>query len=167
MKNKLKLISMMSVSLFLLACQSTPKNVSKPQAKPNTLPNLTTQVTTQAVPIVRSQDGVQDIRWTISHVKSRTALNFSQAPALHLNSAQQRVLGNTGCNPIFGTYQIDAAKKTITFDVKAAHMSCVNALSQEADLMDALVRSKYFELKGRELELFDQSRQSLIKLQQR
>lgn len=156
-------------SLLIMACQSTPKSTAK---TPNNttakgLPNLTTQVTTRAVPVVRSQDGVQDVRWTIAQVKFKKALFFNQVPFLQLNSAQQRVQAHTGCNPIFGAYKMNFAQKTLSFDVQAAHMSCDHALSQEADLMDALARTNYFNVNGRKLEFLDQNRQVLIHLEQR
>ena len=167
MNNHLKLSAVFILSTLVMACQSSPKNTttSANTTSNKQLPTLTTQVTTR--PVIKSQDGFQDIHWTITQIKYKKGLFFNQMPFLQLNSAQQRVQAHTGCNPIFGTYKMNFSQKTVNFDVKAAHMSCDNALSQEADLMDALAKTSYFQVNGKKMELMDQKKQILIHLEQR
>lgn len=154
-------ICVSSMCILLAACQSQPTANSKKQG-------ITTTKATQkvaALPVIQSKDGVQDIRWTLSLIKNKKALFFNQMPNLLLQSNNQRVFGHTGCNTLYGSYQIDAAKQTIRFQTKAGHQACDNALAQEAELLDALARVTTFKLQGQQIYFYDAQRQMLLQAQ--
>lgn len=169
MKSLLPIGMFFSISILLMACQSQPAKQIKPVTQPTqkTVPLVTTQVTTRQVPVVKSKDGVQDIRWALTQVKFKQAQFFNEMPYFTLNSTTKRVQAHTGCNPTFGTYQLDVNHKTLKFEVNAGHMMCDNALAQEADLMDAFARARYFQINGRTMQIFDQNRQILMQAEQR
>lgn len=112
--------------------------------------------------MIKSKDGIQDVKWTIKSIKSKKALYFNQMPSVLLQSNVQRVIGNTGCNSIYGSYQIDVSKRTIQFKTSAGHQSCDNALAQEAELMDAFARVQYFAVQNKNITFYDANRQVLI-----
>lgn len=155
------------LSSTLLACQSSPPTTLSQQSKAKT--GFTTiEVTRRSAPVIKSKDGVQDIPWTITQVKYKKALFFNQMPSLTLQSASQRITGSTGCNSIYGQYNINVSAKTLTLDGNAGHQTCNNALAQEADLMDALKRVSSFELQGKStIKFYDANRQLLIQAEQR
>ncbi len=141
----------------LVGCQGTSTSSSKYKTSGQTL-----KVNSQTVPVIKSKDGVQDIPWTMSRIKFKKALFFSDMPKFTLQSRHQRIIGNTGCNTIYGTYNIDVAQQRLKFQVNAGHQSCNGALAQEAELMDALSRVEYFSLQAKTLSMYDASRQMLI-----
>lgn len=162
--------------LVLSACQSSPQprypapqviyqprvaqpapryqgNVRFPQVSRQQPPAMT-------LPIVRSQDGLQDMRWTISSVNGRAAQFFVQSPYLLLQSSSKRLMGNTGCNAIRGSYQLNGQQ--ISIQAEADHQPCDNALAQEADVMDALSRVKSLRVSNGQLMLLDATQQVVI-----
>ena len=161
-----KLPSVLALSLFIMACQSTPAPQKKPTTTTKTA-STTTQVTTRQVPVIQSKDGVQDLRWNIKTIKGKKGLFFNETPYLRLTSNNQRVQAHTGCNPVFGTYQFNLQQKTVHFDVKAGHSSCDNALAQEAELLEAFADVRYFQVNGATMQLLNQQRQVLIQADQR
>lgn len=160
---------------MLVGCQSSPPPTSATQKiiyktipnAPGAVRHNRTSASTYSqlahVPIIRSRDGIQDIRWTISKINGRSAQFFVNQPHLILQSTVQQVSGNTGCNAISGTYQLMGT----LFKMKAIadHQSCDNALAQEADLMDALSRVQSLTLQGNTLNLLDVNREILVQLQ--
>lgn len=169
MKSILRFSIFFSASIVLAACQSQPAKPVKPiaQQTQRTVPVVTTQVTTRQVAVVKSKDGVQDIRWALKQVKFKPVQFFNEMPYFTLNSITKRVQAHTGCNPTFGTYQLDVNNKMLKFEVNAGHMMCDNALAQEADLMDAFARARYFQINGKTMQIFDQNRQILMQAEQR
>ena len=162
----LKSIALIATTTLLVACQSTPTTQKTSQSNSKTA-STTTQVTSRPVPVIQSKDGVQDLRWNIKTIKGKKALFFNETPYFRLTSNNQRVQAHTGCNPIFGSYQFNLQQKTVTFDVKAGHNSCDNALAQEAELIEALADVRYFQITGANMQLLNQQRQVLIQADQR
>ena len=114
--------------------------------------------------VIRSQDGIQNLQWQITQISSKPAKFFQQQPMLQLNSNIKRLQGNTGCNSLFGEYQIDTQNQTLTITANASHQSCDGALAQEAELMDALIAVKRYQLEGQRLRLLNDKGQTLISL---
>jgi len=113
-----------------------------------------------------SRDGVQDVNWRIVKIKSQPAKFFNQVPFIRLNSVSRTVTGHTGCNTVFGRYDINTTQKTLNLTAKAGHQSCDQALAQEADLADALERVSRFQLNNKQLYLQDRTGQILIQAEQ-
>lgn len=148
-----------SSCVVLSACQTTPQQ--KNQNK------VTVQGKEQPLKTVRlSRDGVQDLRWEMIEIKQKKAATFVQQPSLRLNANSGQVTGSTGCNALVGKYKIDTTRKSLDFNVKAGFQSCTAALAQEANLMEVLQDVTRFELKGKQLWLYDRSGRIVIKAQQ-
>ena len=149
--------------MALVACSSQP--TTQPSLQPLPTGAKTVVLTQQKAKI--SPDGVQDIAWKIVQIKQQRANFYQQVPSLSFNSAVKTVSGHTGCNAIFGRYEMNSAQKTLDLTVQAGHQSCDGALAQEADLVDALQRVERFQLSGDQLLLQDKMGQTLIQAQKK
>lgn len=138
-------------ALFLTACQSNsaPKN---------------TKVTSNERPlnVIRSHDGVQNLRWKILEIEGQKAQFIQQDPYIEMNANQQRVNGNTGCNALFGKYQLNTQTMKMDLDVKAGHQSCHGALAQEAELMTALNDIQSYKLVGNRIQFYNAGGQLIL-----
>lgn len=150
-------------AVMVAACSSQP--TSKPSLTPLPAGTKTVVLTQQKAKV--SPDGVQDIAWKITQINQQRANFYQQVPSLTLNSAVKTVSGHTGCNSIFGRYEMNSAQKTVDLTVQAGHQSCDGALAQEADLVDALQRIERFQLNGDQLILQDKKGQTLIQAQKK
>lgn len=137
--------------LFLTACQSN----SAPKSN---------KVTSNERPlnVIRSHDGVQNLRWKILEIEGQKAQFIQQYPYIEMNATQQRVNGNTGCNPLFGKYQLNTQTMKIDLDVKAGHRSCHGALAQEAELMTALNEIQAYKLVGNRIQFYNSRGQMIM-----
>lgn len=153
----------------LVACSTPSQQPQKPQVKYQSKPQnraadgTKLSPTPAPLPVIRSQDGFQDLRWTIQEINGRRAQFFTQYPSLLLQSQNQRIFGHTGCNAIFGQYQVNTANQNISFKANAEHLACDNALAQEAELMEALSRISHYQIQGKNMTLFDKSNHVLIR----
>lgn len=156
---------LVTISLVLAACQSTPQqNIQKGQkAQVKPVHRVQPSVVKKRV----SPDGIQDIDWQITQINGHKAKFFNQWPVLSLNSAVKTVSGHTGCNGVFGRYTFDFSQQKLDMQVNAGHSSCDGALAQEAELIDSLQRIQKFQLVGNTLYLLDQSGQRLIQAQKK
>ena len=168
MTNNLKLGVFSALVIFISGCQSSPQPASK-VASTRTVQTggLTTQVTTRQIPVIKSKDGVQDVRWQLIQIQSKPAQFFNETPYLLFNSSNQRVQAHTGCNPVYGTYTVNVQIQMIKLDVTSGYMSCDNALAQEADLMDAFARAKNFKISGKRMQILDQNKKVILEAEQR
>lgn len=154
-----------SISLGLVACQSTTAPVQKANPQKQIKARPVTNPLPQ--PARKSVDGIQDVTWKITSIRQKRAKFFNQTPFFILNSAIQTVQGSTGCNAIFGRYTYNFSLQHLDLDVRAGHQSCDGALAQEAELVDALQRVKRFNIQGNEMLLLDQSGQILLQAQKK
>ena len=138
------------LSVTMVGCQSTPK------PKGNERP----------LNVMRSPDGIQNIQWKIVQIIDKPARFFFNQPTLQLNYNIKRVQGNTGCNPLFGDYQINNQTNSLSIVAKAGYQSCDNALPQEADLMGALMDVRRYQIEGRQMKLQNARGKTLVLLQQ-
>lgn len=145
------------LGLGLTACQPAPSKTPL-----QSRPAPTHKAVTRASSPRMSPDGVQDIQWRMVRIKGQQAKFFNQVPFLRFNSSVNTVTGHTGCNPLFGRYDINAAQRILNMTTKAGHQSCDRALAQEADLADALERVSRFQLNNHQLYLQDGNGQVLI-----
>lgn len=153
--------------LAIAACQSTPTNkiVSK---QPVSSTNSSAASAVVYKPLVLNQGiaGLTNINWDIVSLNSKNPQVFINRPYLFLQAANQRVAGSTGCNALRGSYETPAANN-IRFQAFAGHMSCDNALAQEADIMDVLSRTASYQLQQNMLFLYDQQGNILLSAKQR
>ncbi len=142
--------------MVLSACSSSPTPTT-------THAKSTARPTAAKIPAQpKSRDGVQDISWTLLTIKNRQAKFFNQVPSLRLNSSNSRLSGNTGCNVIYGQYQISTAQQSIHLSARAGHQACDGALAQEADLFDALQDVTAFQVQGNMIRFLDKSGKVLM-----
>lgn len=114
------------------------------------------------IAVTQSRDGVQDVLWNITRIGNKKALYFQSSPSILLQSKQNLIVGNTGCNVLSGRYSIQFSQAELQLHARAGHLSCDNALAQEADLMDALQRIRYFSVQHKKIHLLDANRKILI-----
>lgn len=154
-------------SLALSACQTAPSSniVNK---KPVTVPTVSNSQAAYKPLLLTNNSiaGLTDINWDIVSLKSKNPQVFINQPYLFLQAINQRVAGSTGCNALRGGYEIPAANN-IVFQALAGHMSCNNALAQEADILDALSRTKTYQLQQNMLFLYDEQGQLLLTAKRR
>ena len=149
-KNSKRCLALMVYVAILVGCQSTPSPKSSNE---------------QPLKVIKSSDGVQNIRWKIVSVNGKKAQFFFQQPSLMLNPQSQRMQGNTGCNAMFGEYRLNSQTQQLSMTVKANHQSCDGALAQEADLLQSLMAVQRYQLSGNSLNLLDAQGRTLIVLQ--
>lgn len=149
--SKYYLFILLSSLTFLTACQSqsTPKVQQKGTAE-------------RPLNALQSPDGVQNIRWSITDISAKKALFFQQQPYIQFNSRLQTLQGSTGCNSIFGKYEINNQKASLRFTANASHQSCDHALAQEAELMQALQQVQSYQVQGNIIRLLDARGQTLV-----
>lgn len=115
--------------------------------------------------VIRTSDGVQNIAWKIKTIEGKPAKYFFQQPGLQFNSQTKTLQGNTGCNVLFGSYQLSTQKQQLEITAKAGHQSCDNALAQEADLMQTLAAVQRYQLSGNTLNLLNNQNKIVMVLQ--
>lgn len=130
-KNRKKNFFLVSMSAFfmtcLMGCQSnTPSSKSQISSAEHPLH------------VIRGQDGIQNVRLKMIEINGEKAKFFQQEPYFELQPNQRLLLGNTGCNPLFGTYRLDTQLSKIDFDARAGYQYCSDALAQEAELISIL-----------------------------
>lgn len=157
---KCGLAVILSAAFLLAGCQSASH---VPSAAPGAKP-ASAERPAQAM---RSMDGVQDERWEITQISGQKAKFFHHQPYLQFSSQFKQLWGNTGCNELAGSYELDAGQRSVKINARAGHFSCDAALAQEAVLMDALQDTARFQLKGGQLTLQDKNGRDLLQAQKK
>ncbi len=100
--------------------------------------------------------GIIDVPWTL------VALNDEELeiereerrPYFSLHAEQNRMDGFTGCNRMFGDFEIDGTQ--ISFGpIGATRMACMETGDLEQDFLKAMEAARSFFLENAELELYD------------
>jgi heat shock protein HslJ len=151
---KCGLAVILSAAFLLAGCQSASHVPSAASAE-------------RPAQAMRSMDGVQDERWEITRISGQKAKFFHHQPYLQFSSQFKQLRGNTGCNELAGSYELDAGQRSVKINARAGHFSCDAALAQEAVLMDALQDAERFQLKGGQLILQDKSGRDLLQAQKK
>ena len=149
--------------LGLMACQSSPtrKVTTKSQGKSHD------SSVEQPLKVIRVNDGIQDIPWTIVQIAGQKAKFFHHQPYLQFSSQFRQIQGNTGCNNISGTYVIDTLKHSVDLNARAGYFSCDSALAQEAELSDALQAATQFQIKGKHMTMQNSRGQTVLVLERK
>ncbi|WP_180005542.1 MULTISPECIES: META domain-containing protein [unclassified Acinetobacter] len=169
-QNNLKLLikyciwgSFLISCLGLMACQSSPTQKVTTKSQGKSLGNSVEQ----PLKLIRVNDGIQDIPWTIVKIAVQKAKFFHHQPYLQFNSQFRQIQGNTGCNTISGTYVIDTLKHSIDLNARAGYFSCDSALAQEAELSDALQAATQFQIKGKHMTMQNSRGQTVLVLERK
>ncbi|WP_180089814.1 META domain-containing protein [Acinetobacter sp. YH12219] len=149
--------------LGLMACQSSPtqKVTTKSQGKSHG------SSVEQPLKVIRVNDGIQDIPWTIVQIAGQKAKFFHHQPYLQFSSQFRQIQGNTGCNNISGTYVIDTLKHSIDLNARAGYFSCDSALAQEAELSDALQAATQFQIQAKQMTMQNSRGQTVLVLERK
>lgn len=169
-QNNLKLLikyciwgSFLISCLGLMACQNSPTQTGTIKSHGKSLGNSIEQ----PLKVIRVNDGIQDIPWTIVQIVGQKAKFFHHQPYLQFNSQFRQIQGNTGCNTISGTYVIDTLKHSIDLNARAGYFSCDSALAQEAELSDALQAATQFQIKGKHMTMQNSRGQTVLVLERK
>ncbi|WP_180160323.1 MULTISPECIES: META domain-containing protein [unclassified Acinetobacter] len=149
--------------LGLMACQNSPTQTVTTKSHGKSLGNSIEQ----PLKLIRVNDGIQDIPWTIVKIAVQKAKFFHHQPYLQFNSQFRQIQGNTGCNTISGTYVIDTLKHSIDLNARAGYFSCDSALAQEAELSDALQAATQFQIKGKHMTMQNSRGQTVLVLERK
>ncbi len=160
----LKLV-LLSSSLAITACQSTTsqKIVTQKVATSATAQtasanqNTGNPATYRPLTVkVAGIPGLTDLRWDLVSINSKNPQPFINRPYLFLQSTAKAVSGSTGCNALSGKYE-SGDLKSLKIQALAGHMTCDDALAQEAEIMDVLGRVNRYQLQQNMLYLYDQN----------
>lgn len=80
--------------------------------------------------------------------------NEERRPNLTLHSEENRMSGFTGCNRMFGAYELDGERLSFG-QIGVTKMACPDTMELERKFLDAVQATGSFYLTGPELELFD------------
>ena len=146
-----------------MACQSSPTQKVTTKSQGKSYGNSVEQ----PLKVIRMNDGIQDIPWTIVQIAGQKAKFFHHQPYLQFSSQFRQIQGNTGCNNISGTYVIDTLKHSIDLNARAGYFSCDSALAQEAELSDALQAATQFQIKGKHMTMQNSRGQNVLVLERK
>ncbi len=148
-------VSMMTCSILSLwGCQSS--------SKPSKVQYSTAE---RPLQVIRSRDGIQNIRLKIIEINGQKAKFFQQEPYLELRASHKLLSGHTGCNPVFGKYTLNTQLLKIDFDARTGHQRCDGALPQEAELIQILNEIQAYKMLGNRIQFLNARGQILLTTQ--
>ncbi|OTG85669.1 META domain-containing protein [Acinetobacter sp. ANC 4558] len=147
MLKKLFAISILSSTLAIVGCQSTP----------STSTNMTTTNLTL----------LQNTTWVATKIGNSTIVYNNDAAnraSLQFDEANQRVTGTDGCNRLTGAYK--AGKDTLVLDQLAStRMACMNNDNLDQKFNTALAKVTNYQVFGRTLKLLDRQGNPVIEFE--
>lgn len=155
LKNNKKPVLYISIFIFisvaLIGCQSSSAP-SKQQISSGERP----------LNVIRSQDGIQNLRLKIIEINGQKAKFFQQEPYIELKPNQKLLSGNTGCNLLFGKYSLNTQLSRIDLDARAGYQRCDDALAQEAELISILNEIQSYKLVGNRIQFLNVRGQTVL-----
>lgn len=121
-------------------------------------------VTLSAQPPSASTSPIEDREWTLVQIGAQPLPALARVPTLTLASPSQRASGFTGCNRYTGSYQITGQQLTIE-KVAATRMACLESGQVETAFIEALDRTRGWQVKGGALELLDADNRPLARFE--
>jgi heat shock protein HslJ len=111
---------------------------------------------------------LENTYWKLTYLGDRPIHAASQAQEAHfvLNSESRRVSGSGGCNPLVGSYELNADKLTFR-QIAGTLMACLEGMDTEKAFLNVLNQAKRWKITGQQLELLDGSGHSLARLEAR
>lgn len=100
--------------------------------------------------------GILDVRWMLIGLNDKPVEigNEAQRPHFTLHSEQNRMDGFTGCNQMFGEFEIEEGRLSFG-PIGATRMACMETGDLEQDFLKAMEATRSFYLDVAELELYD------------
>jgi heat shock protein HslJ len=147
MLKKLLAISILSSTLAIVGCQSTPSSSA----------NMTTTNLTL----------LQSTTWVATKIGNSAIIynnDASNRASLKFDEATHRVSGTDGCNRLMGSYQ--AGKDTLVFDQMAStRMACLNNDNLDQQFNAALAKVTHYQVFGKTLKLLDRQGNPVIEFE--
>jgi heat shock protein HslJ len=116
-------------------------------------------------PVLTGPASLLHTSWRLIQAEKQPLRALIASPSLVL-SANQQVLGSTGCNALSGQYVLGETlpdlRVALTLRVSADHLTCEGALLQEAILFNTLDQVRSAKVQGRQLLLFDQQQRVIV-----
>lgn len=92
--------------------------------------------------------------WRLVSVAGRPVPAGGQEPYIYFDKETGRISGSTGCNRLIGGYRVSGDRITID-QAGATMMACVDGAQAERPFLDAIERTARWQVRGRELTLYD------------
>jgi len=110
--------------------------------------------TTAPPPVGNRTPGLEGRHWTLAEVAGHPAHGAAGAPTLHLDAAQRRASGNTGCNGFSGSYELHGDSLRFA-ELISTRRACMDPEMnrQEGELMRALESTRSWTISGGRLLL--------------
>lgn len=102
------------------------------------------------------EPGLLDRQWTLTVLDGEPVEleNEEQRPHFTLQTEENRMVGYTGCNRMFGGYEIDG--ELLSFGpIGATKMACMETMDLEREFLAAIEATASYYVTGSELEFFD------------
>ena len=116
---------------------------------------------------VATGPGLTENRWRPIQIGGHTVTVPEQQhePWIHLDSKSKRVTGSGGCNRFNGSFQ--AGDGTLRFgELVSTKMACPS-MKTESAFLQALDKTRRYRVTGRLLELMDDRKRVLVRLEER
>jgi heat shock protein HslJ len=168
-----------AVALFLVptltlmaACGESPQEPAQapepPPAADTTPPPAAPG--TAAAPTAAESPVTHDLagtRWVLIQLGSETVVPAEGRPEqfIALESGQQRIAGNAGCNRLMGSYTLNGDQLTFS-QMATTRMACPD-MEREAALLKALEATSGWRIEGAQLDLMDAGANLLARFEAR
>jgi len=110
---------------------------------------------TEAAPAAPVTYELAGTRWVLTQLGSQPVTPADGRPEqfIALESTQQRVAGNAGCNRLMGSYALNGDQLAFS-QMATTRMACPD-MEREAALLKALEATKSWRISGAQLDLLD------------
>ncbi len=99
-------------------------------------------------------------RWKLIRLNDAPLPDPERVPFMILQSKNNKVTGNTGCNRFFGNFETEGVKHLKFGRLGMTKMACLGA-NPEREFIDVLEKTTYYQLCGTELLLKDKNKNIL------
>ncbi len=110
-----------------------------------------------------------DGEWNIVKVGG-TAISVDaelDKPFLGFDTEKKTIYGTTSCNRLTGSLNIDTDKKTIDFGATGSTRMMCHDMETERMVLDAMAKSKKYEVKGNTLQFADENGNTVMELEKK
>lgn len=145
MLKKLLIAGLVSVSLGMVACTSTPSSKESTQ-----------QINTALL---------QSKTWVLTHIGATPFTTSQPAQAPHLQfSTDLRFSGSDGCNRLMGTYAIHEDAISLS-QVASTRMLCLDANASTEKVTEALAKVTHYQVYNHTLRLMNKTGNVLLQFE--
>ncbi len=95
--------------------------------------------------------GITEKTWVLTELNGNPISSDSSSqkiPQIVFGSADNKFSGNTGCNPMAGTYQLKEGNRILLSAIISTKMACMNSMETEGLFLKALEQVDNYTLTG-------------------